>query len=91
MQAVQIGGVGDLARIRDRVDAGGDGRFHFGKPPAQAGRERGAGLVEGMDGGGFAGRLPRDGGEARALGDRLQASLAHALTLPPNPITHEGG
>ena len=47
VQAVQVGGIGDLAGVRDRVGAGGDGRFKLREPPAQAGCKRGASFVEG--------------------------------------------
>ena len=41
VEALEIGGVGDLAGIGDRVDAGGNRRFELGQPLAQTGGEVG--------------------------------------------------
>ena len=46
VEALEIGGVGDLAGIGDRVDAGGDRRFELGQPLAQAGGQLGPTPIE---------------------------------------------
>ena len=48
VEALEVGGVGDLVGIGDRVDASRDSRLDLGQPLAQAGCKRGADLVEGV-------------------------------------------
>jgi len=67
--------------IRDGVDAVGDSRFQLGEPLAQAGCKRGADFVKRAYGRRCSAGPPCDGGEARAVGEWVHATLAHALTL----------
>ena len=47
VEALEVGGVGDLVGIGDRVDAGRDRRLNLGQALTQTRRDRGAGFVEG--------------------------------------------
>jgi hypothetical protein len=50
VQAVYIRCVGNIARIRDRLDEVDEARFKFGEPGTQSGCECGAPLLEGSSG-----------------------------------------
>lgn len=39
IETLEVGGVGDVVGVGDRVDAGRDSRFQLGEPLAQAGRK----------------------------------------------------
>jgi hypothetical protein len=73
---VQVAGIGDLAGIGDRVNAGGDGCFQLGQAATEPGDDRGTGFVEG--------RCPAAYGIGRAVRgavDLMQASLCQGPTI----------
>ena len=47
IEALEIGGVGDVAGVGDRVDASRDGRLELGEPLAEAERKHRPRLLEG--------------------------------------------
>ena len=47
VKTLEVGGVGDVVGIGDRVDTSRDSRFELGEPLAQAGCKHRAGLIEG--------------------------------------------
>jgi hypothetical protein len=62
IETLEVGGVGDLAGIGDRLDAGRDDRFELRQPLAEAGRKQHPRLLDGKRARRRSTRTPRDGG-----------------------------
>ena len=90
VEALEIGGVGDLAGIGDRVDAGGDRRFELGQPLAKAGGEvRPAPIDRSAAATGSANRLSQV--ETLLLGTIIRPGRRRGSRLYPSPTSRAEG
>ena len=81
VEALEVGGVGDVVGIGDRVDAGRDRGLDLGQALTEARGNRRAGLVQRAHRCRCPARPPCDRGETRAVSEWVQGALCHAFTL----------